>query len=301
MSGVLKVRLSQLETRATALEKHVLKQLKSLEYPTNKDRHRVEEGKIMSLLFTLDAIQAEIDTTIAELKAAGEWVPLDYSGNVYKYVPPKVQATPKPPRQEWKPRKEYPIASKAEIKRAAEKAAREARKAERLAAKELREAEQQAAREARQAAKEARQAAIAAKPKARRGRPPKPKSVRPPKAKPVPRPKTAPKSKELLRAERGAYDAKRYLSGLDTMEAAARIKLERRIEEHSAKLAEALNLSKAENGPMKRFTAKAGIARAEQLLDELSITYAEKRRITTDRLNRYESEIRLLTEIHSQV
>jgi hypothetical protein len=336
MSGVLKAQLFELERHAATLEKIVYKELIALE---SLPVHELEpaESKVLRKLHKLDDIQDEIDMLTAKLKALGAWEPVSYSECKYEYRRPKyvkplpqkeAKAKARAERRKAKAKeKVYPVRSPRDPKPYKRKTDREVMEAKqaREAAREAKAAAAEAAKaeraRLREEARIARQAAIAAKPKAKIGRPrkyplvapkpkavkppkpkpePKPKNVRPPKAKPAPKPRKPRESRELKLAKKRRDSVTERLYRLDAQIDAERLDLERRLEERKARVLEVANQSTADKGPQNRRNAALALANVEGQLRDLPKRKEERLNNLTEQLEKALIDIEMLIESASQ-
>jgi outer membrane biosynthesis protein TonB len=121
-----------------------------------------------------------------------------------------------------------------------------------------------------------------------------------PTAKPVPRPKPTPKSKELLKAEKGVYDAIRDRAKQEAIFEDKRLRAEQNIATAKARLEQYANVSAKEGGHQFRSRARILLASSETRLRELPELKAERLRELSERQAGYQAEVRRLTENASQ-
>lgn len=127
---------------------------------------------------------------------------------------------------------------------------------------------------AKKAAREAKAAAKAAKP-----------------AKPAPRPKAAPKSKELLKAERGVLDAKLDRRKVEAVFERQRIKDENWAAEAREALIKYADTPTKENGHQKRSQARIKLAAATGRLNTIEERKEARYRELSERQAKYEAEV----------
>lgn len=271
-SNPLKVKLADLEKEATAIERNVLRLLTLLEKPKRHGAYVVEEAVIMTKLWKLDELQEEIDAILAELKAAGEWEPVSYAGNVYQYNPPA------PVKVEPKKTKVYPALAPTQAKLTKHVPDRD-----RVAARKAREAARKAPREA------------------------KAPSTRPPKAKPVTRSRKPAASAELRAARKLQTDNNHKIRDLDNYLEGVKTKTEANIVYQQGKLEAAQSLRWMDQGPQKRAKAATSIENSQRKIAELPERRVKTLNLLMERKARYDAEVARLTAIefpsenHSQV